>query len=361
MGHAHSKTSSDIKNNVINTTDVSNINKNVVNAATETLIKSASSCSSSVNQSNSCNLKNINAKGNVTIGGGQTNKATVDFSCVQSSTASNSMVNSMKQSIMNELNNISDSEIIAKINAAASAAQKAGFGGTGGSSDASVNTNVSTEVTNQSKTTIENIYEQNLKNNFNSETVQECIGRTTQKNEINAEDVTSGENISAECAQSNTLEQVQECKQLSEAANKTLIETANELGFKISTENTTTTTADTEATTETKQEDTGPIQDFGNAISGIASSISGALGMASLGVAAPFIIYSCCCVCCILLCCVSSMMVKSKSGSDAGAGADSSYASTGGGKVNYDSFGYIGNLGINIISDILSDSSPLFD
>jgi hypothetical protein len=56
MGQSHSKTNSNIKNSVLNTNDVSQINKNVVESATNTLIKNASTCSSAVNQSNSCNV-----------------------------------------------------------------------------------------------------------------------------------------------------------------------------------------------------------------------------------------------------------------------------------------------------------------
>jgi hypothetical protein len=261
------------------------------------------------------------------------------------------MGTSMKQAIMNELNSITDSELAAKINAAASAAQKSGFASTGGSASAAVNTNISSAITNETKTTIENIYAQNLKNNFNSETVNECIGKTTQKNETVIAGNEIGGSATIGCVQTNSLEQVQECKQLAEAANKTLIETANQLGIKVVAENTTTVESDSSASSSAEQISTGPIQDLGNAISGVVGSMTGLLGLASLGVAAPFIIYSCCIVCCLLICCSSSLMVA-RSGSNSG--------STGGGNSDSDSFNYVGTLGINMISDILSDSSPLF-
>lgn len=365
MGGSHSSVKDSIVNNTINQTDIENTTKNIQESATNTLIKTASSCSSSVNQSNSCNLSGAAVAGNFTLGGKQSNKASVNFSCIQANSASSSMTDSMVNSIGNELGVLNGTEAAAKLNAAAESANKSGFGSWGGGSASSnVSTGVENNVTNSTKSIVENIFKKNLSNNFNSETVNECIGRTTQSNSIEAVGVKVGGNANVECDQSNTVEQVQECKQLTEAVNKTLSQTAQELGFKVNTSSETGSKSEIESAAKSKSEDTGPIQDLGNAVSGL-------LGLASLGIAGPFIIYACCICCCIILSIVSSMFVMKSSGGsmpnvqgsiNLGKGANKMNLKfgkphKGGYSDNSDVFEYLGVAGINLISDICSESS----
>ena len=366
MGSSSSSATASITNNVLNTTDISNINKSVVESAVNVLIKNAAMCSSSVNQSNNCSLNSSKTGGNLNLGGTQSNKASVNFSCVQSSSAAGEMASAMSQALQGELKAVSGTEAAGALNAAAESANKTGFGGFGGGSNSNVNTSVNNNITNQTKATIENIYEQNLKSNFNSETVSECIGKTAQKNNISAEGDVVGGNANVTCNQSNTLEQVQECKQMAEAANKTLQETAQKLGFKVLTESETALADKLAAEAKAKNESTGPIQDLGNAVSGIIGSVGNLFGLASLGMAAPFIVVCCCVCCCVLLSCASSLMAAKSGG---GSGPSGNFNIPRHGKLrggysdteNTDTVEYLGLLGINAISEIMSDSSPLFE
>ena len=371
MGSSHSNAASNLTNNMLNTNDISNINKSVVESAINALIKNASSCSSAVNQNNNCSINNSTVKGNFNLGGNQSNKASVNFSCVQSSSAHAEMASAMSQSLQGELKAISGTEAAGKLNAAAEASNKSGFGGWGGgNADSNTSTNVNNNITNQTKATIENMYEQNLKNNFNSETVNECIGKTTQQNNISAEGDIIGGNANVECNQSNSLEQVQECKQLAEAANNTLQKTAQELGFTVIVENESSTKNELTANSKTKNESTGPIEELGGAISGVVGSIGNLFGLASLGIAAPFIIWCCCICCCILLSCASSLMVAKSGAGTTGTSSNfnipkdiGKYGKLKGGysDTEYaDSIEYLGLLGISMVSDIVSDSSPFF-
>lgn len=372
MGHSSSSTNTNITNRIANTTDISSINKNVVESATNVLIESAATCSNAVNQNNSCSIAGAKIGSNLNLNSDQVNKASVNFSCIQSATAANQMANAMKQGIMGELNSVSNSEVAAALNAAAAAIQKSGFASTGGSSSANTDSNVSNVVTNETKVTIENIYEQNLKNNFNSKTVDECIGKTTQNNTLSAAGAVVAGEANVSCIQTNTLEAVQECKQLMEAANKTLEKTAQELQFRVVKSDTTKMSSEVKAKTSALNEDTGPIQDLGNAVSQVVGSISDLFGMASLGVAAPFVIY-CCFICCCLIISMVSSLVAAKAAGDSGSLPPSlqGHYNKGkskfgeftkgfkGGNGNSLEFDYLANTGLNLISDILlSESSP---
>lgn len=279
------KTSTDITNK--NLTDT--LNETVMNTGVETLVKNAASCSSSVNQNNTCSMADAQIGGNFNFSGNQSNKAKVNFSCVQASTASADMASSMMQSMMAEMDTLNGSKAASQLNNAASSSNSSGFGSTGGSSSSNASTATNTKITNVTKNKVSNIYKQNLSNNFTSETVQECIGKTSQSNTQNLSGIKVGGNANVKCNQSNSLEQVSECKQMASAVAETTQQTLQELG--IETKTTSESAATTEATTSATSENvsTGPIQDIGSAVSGIIGSFGSLLGLGFLGAALPFI------------------------------------------------------------------------
>lgn len=270
MGKSNSKTSQVIENDTVNYNYVNTLNENIMNTAVNTLVSNANKCTSAVNQNNLCSMTNSKIGGDLVIGGTQSNTATVDFSCVNANQASSDMSTAMMTAMLSEIKALNGTEAAAKLNSSSDASNTSGFGSTGGSASAGSKTSVSNEVSNETITHIQNIFTQNLSNNFSSETVNDCIGKTTQTNIIDASGSTVGGNATVSCIQTNTLEQIQKCSQLSDAISKTTQETFQELGLKTSTENTTKT--ETEATNEAKSENvsTGPIGELGNLL-GLAS------------------------------------------------------------------------------------------
>jgi hypothetical protein len=372
MGHSHSSASAvakNINNNVLNVTDISNINKTVIESAVNVLIKNASSCSSSVNQINNCSINDAKIAMNFNLGGAQTNKASVNFSCIQASSASSEMASAMKQAMLEQLKNLSGSEAAARVNAAASeVASGSGFYPVDGGPDDN-GANVNNNITNRTNEVVEHIYEQNLKDNFNSETVDECIGKTTQKNNISAEGIVVGESANVNCTQSNSLEQVQECKQLNEATHNTLTKTAQELGFKVLTESET-------------QSETSINQESSKKKSGFFYNIENMLDLTSLGSSGPFVIICCCICCCVLLSCICFTMFKgSKENENYGNYSSSTHGAhrsrtshnvhshrkfRGGysdtsANTDSDIIEYLGLIGLNVVSDIVSTETPLFE
>jgi hypothetical protein len=381
MGSSSSSISQQVMNKTLNSTLSTSVTEHVQETSVETLVESAKSCSSKVAQSNSCNLSGMAVGGNFTFGGKQSNEAKVNFSCINSDTAATAMESAATAGVLGELGALNGTEGAAQLNAMAAAASKTGSMAFGGSSDSNVSSNITNSVTNQTESIVKNLFQSHISQHLNSKTVDECIGKTTQKNEMNLSGVKVGGDAKVECNQSNSLESVQECKQLTEAVQKSLTKTAQELGFKVSAENKTASKSAMKSEAKSESVATGPIQDIGNAISGI---LDGVLGLASLGVAGPFIVICCCVCCCILLSCAGSMMMKSSggggssgssgfSGSSAfgkmkglssGLGRAKGFMGKGGGDSetnSSDMIDYFGGMSIDIISDIISDSSPLFE
>ena len=368
MGHSRSSIVQQVVNNTLNESISSSITSNSQEKSVETLVESSKSCSSSVNQSNSCNMSNMSVAGDFSLKGNMANKASVNFSCINSDTAAQAMESAAVSAIAGELDVLNGTAAAAKLNAEAAAASKTGSGGIGGSSDSNVSSTDDNNVSNITKSTIENIFKSHLSQKLTSKTVDECIGRTVQSNTLEAVGTKVGGNAAIECNLSNSLEQVQECKQLSEALQSSFTKTAQELGFAVEAKSETSSKSEMKSSAKSESIATGPIQDIGNAVSGIIGSVGNLFGLASLGMAAPFIVICCCVCCCVLLSCASSLVAaKSGGGSDSGSSNHFNFPRHGklrGGysdTQNTDSIEYLGSLGISMVSDIISDSSPLFE
>ena len=321
MGNkASSSSNQNITNNIVNKNLLDTVNKTVMESAVSTMINNASSCSSAIDQNNNCSMNDASIAGDFTMGGTQSNKAKVNFSCIQASQTSADMATSMAASMAAEMKAASGTAVAAQLNNASQAANSSGFGATGGSSASNSNTNVNTNITNDTIAHVENIFSQNLSNNFTANTVNECIGKTTQSNNISASGIKVGGNAKISCDQTNSLESVQECKQLSEAISKTILKTAQELGMKTETSNTAATKTEATSTSKSENVSTGAIQDLGGAVSGILGSVT---GLASLAVLGPILAPICCCCCCIICICLIIIIGKSMMGGSSPAPSQS--------------------------------------
>lgn len=333
MGGSNSTSNQSVSTNIVNKSYMDTLNKTVMESAVSTMINNASTCSSAVNQNNSCDMSGTTVGGDFNFSGNQSNKAKVDFSCIQASTTSTAMATEMGAAMVAEMKSLSGSEAAANLNNAAAASNKNGFGSIGGGANSTTNTNSNTNVTNDTIAHVENIFQQNLSNSFTANTVNECIGKTTQSNSQNLSNMNIKGNAKVECFQANTLEQVQECKQLNEAINTTTQKVLQELGLKVSTENTTKATTEAKSSATSENVSTGPIQDLGNAVSGIIGSVSGLVGsvsgLASLAMLGPILGPICSICCCIICICLIIIIGKSVMGGGGGGSGSTSGISSG--------------------------------
>ena len=274
-----SKSSQKITNNTVNKNYMDTLNETIMNSAVETIINNASSCSSAVNVNNSCDMSNTKIGGDFTFEGNQTAQAKVNFYCIQANETSADMATAMMASMVAEMKALNGTEAAADLNAASQASNKSGFASMPSSSSSSSDAKIKNNVTNETISNVQNIFEQNLNNNFSVNTVNECIGKTILSNTQDLSNMDIGGSAKIECIQTASVEQVQYCQQLSSAIQKTTQSTVQELGLVVETESDTGTS--TESTVDSKSENvaTGPIEEAGDAI----SSILGAFGLAYLG------------------------------------------------------------------------------
>lgn len=292
MGKSKSKSSQLITNNTVNQNVIDTLNKTIMNSAVETIINNASACSSAVNVNNSCDFSKSKFKGDVNIDTNQTAQAKVNFNCIIETETSADMATAMLSSIVAEMKALNGTDAATNLNTASQASNKSGFASMPSTASSDANTNVTNNVTNETISNVKNIFEQNLSNNFTSNTVSECIGKTNVSNSLDLSGSEFDGNVNVNCIQTASVEQVQNCKLLSDSIQKTTQATLQELGLTVETESSTSTA--TESTVASKSENvaTGPIEDMGNAI----SSIVGAVGLAYMGPIIGSVVIVCVCV-----------------------------------------------------------------
>jgi len=297
MGGSESSSNQTITNKTINKNYLDSLNKTIMNAGVETLVKQANQCSTATNQNNLCKVEGVNTAGDYIYEGDQSNKAKINFSCINSASAQGDMSQEMMAQLLQDIKSTNDTNLATTLNALADNKSKTGFLSTPpiGSVDSNTNQTVNDTIENETVNKIQNIYEQNLQNNFTSDTVNECIGKSKQDNITDLQDIKSEGDVKIKCIQSNDLEAVQNCQQLATAVSKTSTAVAQELGLTIINESVTKTENEATGVTKTTVEATGPISELGDAF----SNILGAFGMAFL---APFVIPSI--ICSVVCCCI---------------------------------------------------------
>jgi hypothetical protein len=297
MGGSKSSSEQTITNKTINKNYLDNLNKTIMNAGVETLVKQANQCGTAVNQNNTCKNKNVEAAGDYYYGSTQDNKAKINFSCINSASAQGDMSQEMMAQLLQDVKNTNNTSLATTLNALADNKSQTGFLSTPpiGKVASKTKQNITQTIENETVNKIQNIYEQNLQNNFTSDTVNECIGKSRQDNITDIENIKAEGNVEINCNQANNLEAVQNCQQLATAVSKTSSAVAQELGLTIINESVTKTENEATGVTKTTVEATGPISELGDAF----SNILGAFGMAFL---TPFVIPSI--ICSVVCCCI---------------------------------------------------------
>lgn len=279
MGKTSSSSSQNITNNTVNQNYMDTLNKNIMNSAVETMINNASSCSSAVNINNSCDMSNTKVGGDFTFGGNQITQAKVNFNCIQANETSVDMATSMIASMVAEMKALNGTESASNLNTASQSSNKSGFASVPNNSKSKSSTDVTNNISNETISSVKNIFEHNLSNNFSSNTVNECIGKTNISNTQNLSNMDIKGNAKIECIQTASLEQIQRCEQLSNAIQKTTQSTFQELGLTVESKGNSGTATESIVTSKSESITTGPIEEAGNAI----SSIVGSVGLAYMG------------------------------------------------------------------------------
>jgi len=306
MGNSKSSTKLTVVNNTVNKNTINNINKDIINMGVETLIKMNQSCSSTITQNNTCNIDDLVIKGssNVVIGGTQTNQARQSLTCTQWSKATTEMNNEMMNTMISKIKTLNGTEAASDVNSTVRSHSANGFASLPiGQSKTDINGNITNDVLNETLITIEDIYETNLKNNFTAENLQSCVVSSAQGNygDLSGGTIYGGNNIKVGCTQQNSIDQILNCKQLTDAVANSTADTMKKLGFVVDNTGVTENTVKSKTEATSSKVSTGPIQDLTDGIGNVIGSIGGCLSCQNGG-----------CTICIIVICV--LLISSSGG-----------------------------------------------
>ena len=241
---ANSSVVNDVTNNTYNISDtaVKVLNQNINSAISNSMVKSAQNCSSSIFNTQSIDFSHIVVYGNFDIdNSSQIAKDSVTFDCLNSNDITNSSNNAIISELMGQMSLKFSNAALSEI--AQAAAAKAAAGGIPGLSQ-SANANVSNVIFNNvhnevnTNITMEQIVKNTVEQNFNAETVSNCIATTNTNQSFTVQDSEFHGNVTIHgFTQDAATESLTSCIQKNNITNKATSELLTNLGFKINDEN----------------------------------------------------------------------------------------------------------------------------
>jgi hypothetical protein len=333
MGSTQSTNNQVSNTNIITNDTLKMVNENLNNFTANTVISQASNCSAGLNQNQTFNMSGTKIAKDLNIGSiDQNQKASLTFDCVQLSNFQGEIANGILDRLTSELKSNYGAEALGKMAAEAAAKSKSGFASTAGDTTTTNNTAFNfNSITNIDKD-IKNVMENNITNNLNLNSLQECISMVSSSQNIDLSDMDIGKSaIIGSVSQDQAADTMSKCVQQQGVVNSVTNNIAKDLGMEISNASTVKSSVEMKSTGNTESENSGVFESLGGAISGILKSVgdvlNGLLGGLLKGpmiIVAAIVLIICMCLCCCLSCCAIMMMGGGKGGNTSSSTSGSS-------------------------------------
>ena len=321
MGNNPSSSVNNIdKKTVINKTQIDVINQNISSHIANTLMKSAQSCAASNATSQSIDISNLHADGDVNLDLGQKSDVVLNFSCAQSNSTRTDIAQDLFSQMLNNLNQSNNSEMMGALEAAAKAKLESGFGswGSGAASSTSNNTVDYTNI-NDTHMNLQNVVKKSIENNFTSEDIKQCVSNLVGSQQLKAQYISAGGNINLSAKQDATMKSLTNCKQLQDASNNIITKVADVLGVEIINDNKSKGESIMSGKADSDTVAKGPFESIGEGIASAAKGIGEGLSSVLSALTSPWMISGIvsCVMCCICVLVIAFMFMG---GSDSNTG-----------------------------------------
>lgn len=178
---ASTTTTTSVSQELINESDLKSIQSMTTKHIMNTVNNAQDDCSANANNAQKINMQFGHITGGFNLSGVNTTQAQdikFNLSCIANNTTENSMADDISQAVQQEIANKFSTEAQAQIASKAQAAVKSGFLNTSFLSPPKTSTNTNTKVKIQSKnlinTTLENIVNNTIEQNFNTHDIESC-------------------------------------------------------------------------------------------------------------------------------------------------------------------------------------------
>lgn len=277
MGNTASSEVNNVSNTlVVNNNTLNDLNEQINNFTTNTVMKNANICGSSAYNNQNFNLSGAKFNGNLNLGITQEMSSSLDFTCMTSSTVKSGIANGIASHILNLLNSNYTTSALAKMNANAKSEQESGLGSLNfGGANSQANNTINFTNINNTHQNITNIVKNNIVNSLDLENTQSCITKAMSSQNINLADITVGGNANIQVVQNMIAKSVSSCVLNSSGTSNIVNNIMSDLG--VVTHNTSETKSQSEASGESAASSKagGVAGVFGSIIGGVFGGIKG--------------------------------------------------------------------------------------
>jgi hypothetical protein len=298
-----SKTTITDKKYFINKTNVDVINKNIVNTMANTIMNTAQKCGANATSTQTIDVRNLEAEGDINIDTNQSNLVTLNFGCVQSGTMRSTIAQDLYTQMFNSLQNSNSTEMLSNLESEAASKLNSGFGSWGsGQATSASDTNIDYRNESETDMNIQNVIQKSIENNFSSEDIKECTSKLAGNQTQYYDDIKSNRgNINLRLNQEMALSSLSNCNQFQETANDITNKITDVLSVAVVNENTTKAETTVKAKTYSDTVAKGPFESIGEGIGSAARGIGEGFGSFFSALLSPYMISSSvCCVICII-------------------------------------------------------------
>lgn len=264
MGAAESTTSvQNISNQLyVNRSTVNQLNETLNQVIANTIVKNAVNAGGNIFNRQEIKFEGIKVSGNFEIGDmGQTQEAKITFDAMNKTEARNDAASQFINQALTDLQKHTSTDIITQLesNAKAKATAGAGFGYSNANSEA-VNVSNITSL-NENVTNISNILQNRVENNFTTETVTNCVTSVNNAQNVAFVDIEVGGDFRVlNLTQEQSVEMISKCGAMTNATNKIITETLDNLGVKIDEDSTLKSVSEIKGTAESTAESKGLLE-----------------------------------------------------------------------------------------------------
>lgn len=310
MGGSESKSESSVKQSyeslTINESDINILSQQTNETIVNAIIESANNCTSeSINLQN-VELVGLRSTGKITIGVKQKQQAVLSFKCVNETNIRNDMVISMVKTILGNIERTNTTDIMAKLESEAKSQSEVQFAPSFGNTmetKSNVEQDIKLKTINKNYTNLRDIVINKVENNFNVDTIQNCLTRVRNQQSVSARDIYSGQEIEVLIEQEQASEIITNCINNASIGNTVLNEIASTLDIKVKESSSTKSVTDASAIATAESKQKGILESAGTFVESIGTAIGNILG----GLMSPQMAIASAVVCCCFLILAASM------------------------------------------------------
>lgn len=277
MGGSSSSVSISNAQTYIDQNQLDILNKNITNQIANTRVNQAAKCGSDIVQNQAITISDIKTNGTYYSDFNQYQGSALDFSCIQSQQARNTIGNSLYQQMINNLSQHNSANIMAELEAQAAANIRNGFASwnINGGSNSDTNENIDWTVQNSTYQELQNVIENSIENNFTAENISNCDSLTANSQSITVTGVVAGEGVIMKGNQTQIADTYAQCLQNQNIAQEITTVMADATNVKVENTNSNSSTSTQYGTATSETINNGPFESLGNLFSSIFSGIGG--------------------------------------------------------------------------------------